>query len=55
LEANQAGVRIRAETAPRVVVAPRFKIVGEHGLNMIDASQLTYLTAKAETASAAGS
>ena len=35
--------------------APVDQSVREHGLNMIDASQLTYLTAKAEAASAAGS
>ena len=41
--------------APADEFIPGFKSVREHGLNMIDASQLTYLTAKAEAASAAGS
>jgi hypothetical protein len=42
-------------SAPVDEIIPGFKSVREHGLNMIDASQLTYLTAKAEAASAGGS
>jgi radical SAM superfamily enzyme YgiQ (UPF0313 family) len=42
-------------SAPVNEIIPGFKSVREQGLNMIDASQLTYLTAKAEAASASGS
>ena len=42
-------------SAPVDQIVPGFKSVREQGLNMIDASQLQYLAAKADAASAAGS
>ena len=44
----------RLMNAPVTEIIPGFKSVREHGLNMIDASQLTFLTAKAEAASTGG-
>lgn len=44
----------RQMNAPVNEIIPGFKSVREHGLNMIDASQLTFLTAKAEAASTGG-
>jgi len=41
-------------SAPVNEIIPGFKSVREHGLNFFDASQLTYLTGKAEAASAGG-
>ena len=41
--------------APDSQIIPGFQSVREHGLNMIDASQLHHLTARAEAASASGS